>query len=79
MLVIKDSMILIHLASVGVLREACNMFTRVIVPCAVHNEVVEKRNAFFLTIASIRKILANHCLVFPKYIPEPKQDCHSKR
>ena len=42
MLVVKDSMILIHLASVGVLREACIMFTHVIVPCAVHDEVVER-------------------------------------
>jgi len=42
MLVVKDSMILIHLASTAVLREACIMFKKVIISPAVHNEVVEK-------------------------------------
>lgn len=35
-------MILIHLASGSVLKEACAMFGRVIIPQAVHREVVEK-------------------------------------
>lgn len=42
MLIVKDSMVLIHLGSAGILREACIMFGRVIIPCAVHDEVVEK-------------------------------------
>lgn len=42
MLIVKDSMILIHLASTAILREACTMFSRVIVPPSVHKEVVEK-------------------------------------
>ena len=42
MLIVKDSMILIHLAAGGVLREACTMFGEVIIPNAVHKEVVEK-------------------------------------
>lgn len=42
MLVVKDSMVLIHLASTAVLREACIMFSRVIISPAVHSEVVER-------------------------------------
>ncbi len=42
MLIIKDSMILIHLAVEGVLKEACMMFGQVMIPYAVHREVVEK-------------------------------------
>jgi predicted nucleic acid-binding protein len=42
MLIVKDSMVLIHLALVGVLRDACIMFGRVIISSAVHNEVVER-------------------------------------
>ena len=42
MLIVKDSMVLIHLAVGGVLREACVMFGRVIIPQAVHKEVVER-------------------------------------
>ena len=42
MLVVKDSMVLIHLALTAVLREACIMFGRVIISPAVHDEVVEK-------------------------------------
>lgn len=42
MLIVKDSMILIHLAVGGVLREACIMFGEVIIPHAVHKEVVER-------------------------------------
>ena len=41
-LVVKDSMVLIHLASTAVLREACVMFSRVIISPAVHSEVVER-------------------------------------
>ena len=42
MLIVKDSMILIHLAIGGVLKEACLMFGQVIIPNTVHKEVVEK-------------------------------------
>ncbi|MCW3998623.1 MAG: hypothetical protein NWE93_00095 [Candidatus Bathyarchaeota archaeon] len=42
MLAVKDSMILIHLAKGGVLREACEMFGQVIIPPSVHAEVVER-------------------------------------
>jgi predicted nucleic acid-binding protein len=42
MLVVKDSMILIHLATGGVLKEACSMFGQVMIPNAVHQEVVER-------------------------------------
>ena len=42
MLIIKDSMVLIHLAVGGVLREACMMFGQVMIPNAVHGEVVER-------------------------------------
>lgn len=40
-LIVEDSMILIHLALGGVLKETCVMFGQVIIPNAVHNEVVE--------------------------------------
>jgi predicted nucleic acid-binding protein len=40
-LIVKDSMILIHLAVGGVLKETCIMFGQVIIPNAVHKEVVE--------------------------------------
>lgn len=40
MLVVKDSMVLIHLAVGGVLKQACTMFGQVIIPNAVHQEVV---------------------------------------
>ena len=52
MLIVKDSMVLIHLAVVGVLREACMMFGQVKIPNAVHEEVVE------------RGIAANHADAF---------------
>lgn len=42
MLVVKDSMVLIHLAATSVLQEACVMFSKVIISPAVHREVVEK-------------------------------------
>ena len=42
MLIIKDSIVLSHLASVGVLKEACKMFGQVMIPKTVHAEVVEK-------------------------------------
>jgi len=42
MLVVKDSMVLIHLAAISVLHEACVMFGKVIISPAVHREVVEK-------------------------------------
>lgn len=42
MFVVKDSMVLIHLALTAVLREACIMFGGVIISPAVHDEVVEK-------------------------------------
>ena len=42
MLIVKDSMILIHLAVGGVLKESCLLFERVIIPNQVHKEVVEK-------------------------------------
>ena len=41
MLIVKDSMILIHLALGGVLKETCIMFGQVIIPNTVHKEVVE--------------------------------------
>jgi predicted nucleic acid-binding protein len=41
MLIVKDSMILIHLANGGVLKEACIMFGQVIIPNIIHKEVVE--------------------------------------
>ena len=42
MLIVKDSMVLIHLAVGGVLKETCIMFGQVIIPNAVHEEVVER-------------------------------------
>jgi len=42
LLVVKDSMVLIHLAIGGVLKEACIMFGQVIIPSTVHTEVVER-------------------------------------
>lgn len=42
MFIVKDSMILIHLATGGVLKEACSMFGQVVIPNAVHHEVVER-------------------------------------
>ncbi len=42
MLVVKDSMILIHLAATSILQKACTMLGRVIISPSVHAEVVEK-------------------------------------
>jgi predicted nucleic acid-binding protein len=42
MLIVKDSMVLIHLAMTGILKEACIMFGQVVIPNLVHKEVVEK-------------------------------------
>lgn len=42
MLVVKDSMVLIHLAATSVLQYACVMFGKVIISPVVHREVVEK-------------------------------------
>jgi len=42
LLIIKDSIVLIHLAVEGVLKEACIMFGQVMIPNAVHKEAVEK-------------------------------------
>jgi predicted nucleic acid-binding protein len=42
LLIVKDAMVLIHLATSGVLKKACIMFKQVIIPNLVHNEVVEK-------------------------------------
>jgi predicted nucleic acid-binding protein len=42
LLIVKDSMVLIHLAKSGLLKEACIMFEHVIIPPAVHREVVER-------------------------------------
>ncbi|HLC79378.1 MAG TPA: hypothetical protein VJG83_03015 [archaeon] len=42
MLVIKDSMVLIHLAKITLLETACSYFGKVEIPQAVFNETVEK-------------------------------------
>jgi predicted nucleic acid-binding protein len=42
LLIVKDSMVLIHLAIGGVLKQACIMFGQVIIPHSVHKEVVER-------------------------------------
>jgi predicted nucleic acid-binding protein len=41
-LVVKDSMVLIHLAATSVLQGACEMFGKIIISPAVHEEVVER-------------------------------------
>ena len=57
MLIVKDSMILIHLAAGGVLREACTMFGEVIIPNAVHKEVVEKGIELIMQTLTLSKNL----------------------
>lgn len=46
MIVIKDSMILIHLAKLSVLEKSCNYFDKIMIPELVYDEVVKGKNKF---------------------------------
>jgi len=39
-MIVKDTMVLIHLAKITLLRKSCEYFTDVKIPTAVHNEII---------------------------------------
>lgn len=57
-LIIKDSMVLIHLAKMGILENSCDYFNEVVIPEAVFNEtVVEGKKSSHLDAAIIEQMI----------------------
>ncbi|HLD42757.1 MAG TPA: hypothetical protein VJB08_02085 [Candidatus Nanoarchaeia archaeon] len=59
MLIIKDTMVLIHLAKLSVLEKSCDYFKNVLIPESVYEEVLKGSNKQYADVPIITGIIRN--------------------
>ena len=68
MLVIKDAMILMHLAKTALLDESCRMFDRVLIPMTVYEEVMKGEQRYPHDARQLRSAIARNLIKIKKVL-----------
>ena len=63
MIIIKDAMVLIHLAKLSILENSCDYFKRVLIPELVHQEIIEGEEKGFPDVQVILNIIKNKKII----------------
>jgi predicted nucleic acid-binding protein len=58
-MIVKDSMVLIHLAKLSILEKSCEYFDEVIIPGLVHKEIIKGKNKGFPDVPLIIELVKN--------------------
>lgn len=66
MIVIKDAMVLIHLAKLSVLEKSCSYFRRTIIPELVHKEILKGKEKGFSDVPVILDLVKNKKITIKK-------------
>ncbi len=65
-MIVKDAMVLIHLAKLSVLEKSCMFFKNVIIPELVYKEVLKGKNKNYVDVPIILKIIKNKKITVKK-------------
>ena len=66
MIVIKDAMVVIHLAKLSLLEKSCNYFENVLIPEEVHREILKGKEKEFPEIQVIEELIKNKIIAVKK-------------
>lgn len=66
MMIVKDTMVLIHLAKLSVLKDSCDYFKKVIIPELVYNEMLKGKEKDFSDVAVILELIKNKQITLKK-------------
>lgn len=58
-MIIKDSMVLIHLAKITVLESCCTFFKKVIIPPEVYTEIIQGESKGYIDVQIIKNLIDN--------------------
>jgi predicted nucleic acid-binding protein len=61
-MIVKDSMVLIHLAKLTLLQTSCNYFKSVTIPQAVHKEALKGKNRGYADAVLIEELIDRGCI-----------------
>ncbi|MBI2106162.1 hypothetical protein HYT56_04990 [Candidatus Woesearchaeota archaeon] len=64
MIIIKDSMVIIHLAKLSILEKSCKCFEKVMIPELVHKEIIKEKDRTEITI--INELIKNNEITIKK-------------
>ena len=59
MIVVKDAMVLIHLAKLSILEKSCNYFKEVLIPELVYKEILEGKEKDFSDVPIVIDLIKN--------------------
>lgn len=63
MIVIKDSMVLIHLAKLSILKKSCDYFKKVLIPELVHQEIIKGKKKGFTDSQIIIELIKSRKII----------------
>ena len=63
MVIVKDAMVLIHLAKLSILEKSCDYFKKVLIPRLVHQEIIEGEEKGFPDVQVILNIIKNKKII----------------
>ncbi len=66
MIIIKDAMVLIHLAKLSILEKSCVYFKKVLIPQAVHQEILEGKEKSLSDAPIILGLVKNKKIIIKK-------------
>jgi len=66
MMIIKDSMVLIHLAKISLLEKSCDYFKRIIIPKLVYKEIIKGEEKGFPDVQIIAGLIKNKKITIKK-------------
>lgn len=82
-MIVKDSMVIIHLAKITLLEKSCECFKKVIIPIAVYREIIKGKEKGFEDIKIIEELIAKNKIelkeVKNKRLVEKAQDYNIQR
>ncbi|MDO8460745.1 MAG: hypothetical protein Q7S74_06560 [Nanoarchaeota archaeon] len=59
-MIVKDSMVIIHLAKITLLESSCELFKHVIIPNKVYNEIMKGKEKGYGEVSLIEALIENH-------------------
>lgn len=66
MIVIKDAMVMIHLAKITLLEYSCNYFNKVIIPEKVYEEIITGENKGYIDIKITKELIRKNKIIIKK-------------
>ena len=66
MMIIKDAMVLIHLAKISILEKSCDYFKKVLIPELVRQEIIEGEEKGFSDVQIVLNLIKNRKITIKK-------------